>query len=68
MAKRKWTDAEIEAYRKTYGGVFYFNKEDKNILIPKPYGIGRTLNWANPLSWVVAVAIISVIAWFMVSR
>jgi uncharacterized membrane protein len=58
MARRKWTKEEIEEYRKKHGEIFYFNKEDSNLLVPKAYGIGRTLNWANPISWILILAII----------
>ncbi|WP_088227427.1 DUF5808 domain-containing protein [Desulfosporosinus sp. FKB] len=51
MAGRKWTNKEIEEYRKEHG-VIYYNKEDSNIFVPKALGIGWTLNWANPISWV----------------
>lgn len=62
MARRKWTKKEIEDYRKKQDTLFYFNKEDSNILVPKAFGIGRTFNWANPISWVFILAIICFIA------
>lgn len=58
MTKRKWTKKEIEEYRKTNGDFLYYNKEDSNFLVPKSYGIGLTVNWANPIAWIVVVAII----------
>lgn len=50
MERRKWRKEEIEEYRKTKGVFFYYNKEDFNFLVPKAYGIGWTVNWANPIS------------------
>lgn len=61
MAKRKWTNEEIQEYRKAKGAFFYFNKKDSNFLVPKVFGIGKTVNWANPISWVFVLAIIAFI-------
>jgi uncharacterized membrane protein len=60
MARRKWTKEEIEEYRKTHGAFFYCNKEDSNFLVPKAYGLGRTVNWANPISWFFILVIIGI--------
>ncbi|MBK5244392.1 MAG: hypothetical protein JJE18_05100 [Eubacteriaceae bacterium] len=64
MEKRKWTKEEIREYRKEHGAFFYNNKEDSNFLVPKPYGIGWTVNWANPLSWF----FVSVLTGFLIVR
>lgn len=61
MVRRKWTKEQIEEYRKIQGAFFYCNKEDSNFLIPKAYGIGKTVNWANPISWFFALAIVGFI-------
>jgi uncharacterized membrane protein len=61
MAKRKWTNEEIGEYRKTHGAFFYFNKEDSNIFIPKVSGFGWTLNWSNPIAWLLILAILILI-------
>lgn len=58
MPRRKWTKEEIEEYRRLHGPLFYYNKEDANFFVPKAYGIGRTLNWANPISWVIILVIV----------
>ncbi len=34
-------------------GIFYSNPEDPALLVPKRFGIGWTLNFGNPWSWVV---------------
>jgi uncharacterized membrane protein len=62
MVKRKWTKEEIEEYRKIHGAFFYFNKKDSNIFIPKVYGIGWTLNWSNPIAWILIIAVLILIA------
>ena len=61
MAKRKWTKDEIEQWRKDHQGFGYFNKEDSNIFVSKNYGIGRTFNWGNPISWILITTIILII-------
>lgn len=38
--------------------VFYFNKEDHRILPPKRFGIGWTINFAQPLSVLAFAAVI----------
>ena len=40
-------------------GVFYFNKKDKRVFLPKRFSfLGWTVNFANPYSIVVLVGII----------
>ncbi len=31
-------------------GIFYYNKDDKRIFPPKRFGLGWTINFANPIS------------------
>lgn len=40
-----------------FGGIFYCNREDSRIFVPKRFGlgIGRTLNFAHPVSWAVVL-------------
>lgn len=68
MAKRKWTKEEIEEFRKKSGAFLYYNKEDSNFFVPKAYGFGWTLNWANPISWLLILAIIGIIVFRTLSR
>lgn len=42
-------------------GIFYVNRDDPAVIVPKRrgplgIGIGRTLNYAHPVSWVVTLA------------
>lgn len=41
-----------------FAGVLYFNRDDKRVVVPKRYGlgIGRTLNFAHPVAWIVVLA------------
>ena len=36
-------------------GIFYSNRGDSANFVPKRYGIGYTLNFGNPWSWVVLI-------------
>ena len=62
MAKHRYTAEEIAEWRKTHGG-WYVNKDDSNFMVPKLYGFGWTFNWANPISWVIAAALIALLVW-----
>jgi uncharacterized membrane protein len=42
--------------------VFYSNPDDPALFVPKRYGIGYTLNFANPWSWAVVVLIFAMVA------
>lgn len=35
------------------GGLFYMNKNDPSIMVEKRFGVGWTLNFAHPISWIV---------------
>lgn len=61
MSKRKWTKGEIDEYRKMKSPFFYYNKEDSNFLVPKAFGIGWTVNWANPISWFFVIIIVGIV-------
>ncbi|MGE5627582.1 MAG: DUF5808 domain-containing protein [Solirubrobacterales bacterium] len=58
MNSHKWTNEEIEEYRKIHGMFFYCNNEDSNFLVPKASGFGKTVNFANPVSWVLIAGIL----------
>lgn len=72
MQKRKWTDEEVDEFRKAHGAFFYFNKEDSNFLVPKAkhfgLGAGWTFNWANPITWVFIAVILGLIFWKNMSK
>jgi uncharacterized membrane protein len=42
-----------------YWGVFYHNSADPTIWLPKRYGWGWTLNFAQPWSWIIMIRIIA---------
>ena len=40
------------------GGIFYVNPEDPSLFVSKRIGIGYTLNFGNPWSWVILALIL----------
>ena len=32
-------------------GIFYWNKDDASLILPKRFGVGWTMNWARPAAW-----------------
>lgn len=57
IRKKKFGEVRNEKESWKYG-VFYFNPGDPRIFLPKRYGIGVTLNFANPVSYIFFIAII----------
>ena len=37
-------------------GVFYVNREDSSVVVPRRFGIGWAMNWGNPKSWGLAAS------------
>lgn len=44
-------------------GAIYFNPQDPTIFVEKRTGIGWTMNFANPISWITLLGILAVIGW-----
>src|SRR5207245_1808454 len=42
------------------GGLFYVDREDPALFVPKKYGAGYTFNYGRPLAWVITFAILIV--------
>ncbi|AFM40664.1 hypothetical protein Desaci_1670 [Desulfosporosinus acidiphilus SJ4] len=64
LAKRKWTIEEVEEYRRDHNQYFfYYNKEDANFLVPKANGLGKTNNWAHPLSGVIVIVVLALMVY-----
>lgn len=58
MAKRKWSRAEVEEYRKVNNSKYrYANKEDGNLFVRREYGYGWSFNWGNPNSYIISVLV-----------
>lgn len=39
-------------------GLFYFNPADPRIFVPKANGLGITLNFGHPVSWIMLAVIL----------
>jgi uncharacterized membrane protein len=51
-------DRTLERYWKA--GMFYVNDDDPAIIVEKRFGIGFTLNFGHPLSWVILFLLVAV--------
>ena len=60
MTRHRYTNEEIEVWRKENQRIVYFNHDDSRIFVPKGYGIGYTMNWGNPVAYIVFIAIIGI--------
>jgi len=50
MAKE---DEQAREYWKHWKfGMFYWNRDDPSFVVPRPFGMGVTLNLASPLAWI----------------
>jgi uncharacterized membrane protein len=63
MARHTYTKEEIADWRKNHGSFVYFNPDDANFTVPKPYTYGVTFNWAHPLSLLIGAAVIALIVY-----
>jgi uncharacterized membrane protein len=49
--KEEITDYDDDTHWK--GGIFYFNRNDPSIFVEKRFGVGWTLNFANPIGYII---------------
>ncbi len=47
-------------------GLFYVNREDPSVVVPRRFGIGWAMNWGNPKSWGLVALFVAAIAVFAV--
>ena len=47
-------------------GVFYVNREDPSVVVPRRFGVGWAMNWGNPKSWGLVALFVAAIAVFAV--
>ena len=55
----KWSKEEVDEYRKEHGFLIYFNPDDSNFFVPKPFGIGHSINLGNPYAIIIIVLLIT---------
>ena len=41
--------------------IFYFNKKDPRVMVPKRYGFGWTINFARPYVWFCIGIIVAIV-------
>lgn len=46
-------------------GVFYVNREDPSIVVPRRFGVGWAMNWGNPRSWGLVALLVAAVAAFV---
>ncbi len=47
-------------------GSLYYNPEDPSIFIEKRFGIGWTMNWGRPVSWIIMIGLLILILGMMI--
>ncbi|RTQ93575.1 DUF1648 domain-containing protein [Lysinibacillus telephonicus] len=53
LEDEKIMDIDEDKYWK--GGMFYFNKNDPSIFVEKRFGVGWTINFANPIGYIIVL-------------
>ncbi len=61
MKKRKWSSEEVRQWYQENNPVVYANKADGNVVVRKAQSDGWTVNWANPMAYVLQGAILAVV-------
>jgi uncharacterized membrane protein len=49
-------------------GIFYFNRGDRRLLVPKRHGVGITLNFGHLAAWVIIGVIIALLVSRLLTR
>ena len=47
-------------------GLFYVNREDPSVVVPRRFGVGWAMNWGNPKSWGLTALLVVALAAFVV--
>jgi uncharacterized membrane protein len=60
------TDRDDDRFWKA--GLFYVNRDDPSVMVGRRFGVGWTLNFGNPLAWLLIGAIVTVVGGLTVIR
>lgn len=58
----------VDDDREWKGGIFYFNHNDPSTLVGRRFGIGWTLNLANPRSWIFIGLVVAGLTFVLIHR
>lgn len=47
-------------------GLFYVNREDPSVVVPRRFGVGWAMNWGNPRAWGLVALFVAAVAAFAV--
>ena len=47
-------------------GLFYVNREDPSVVVPRRFGVGWAMNWGNPRAWGLAALFVAAVVAFVV--
>ena len=47
-------------------GLFYVNREDPSVVVPRRFGVGWSMNWGNPRAWGLAALFVAAVVAFVV--
>lgn len=57
-AKRNWSPEEVQSWYRDTNAFTYCNPADRNLAVRKPNRRGLTVNWANPMAWLLLALIL----------
>ncbi len=59
--KRKWTPEEVREWYSRHSQYIYRNPEVGNWIVRKTWGLGWTMNLANPKTWLFLAGVVAVL-------
>ena len=59
-------ELEFDDDERWHLGLFYVNREDPSVVVPRRFGVGWAMNWGNPKSWGLAALLVAAVVVFVV--